>query len=81
LYAVTITVSQEKLLSHIDVYAADLEAPQEGEPMPSLDGTLHPPPPFESMALILHYHVCILYFDGSYTYNHDMATNDFLIGW
>ena len=42
----------KKLLSHIDVYAADQEAAQEGKPMPSLDGTLHSPP-FESMALIL----------------------------
>jgi hypothetical protein len=52
LYVVTVTVSQEKLLSHIDVYVADQEAAQEGEPMPSRDGILHPPP-FESMALIL----------------------------
>jgi hypothetical protein len=53
LNAVTVTVSQEKLLSHIDVYGAEPEAAQEGDPIPSpLDGTLHPPP-FESMALIL----------------------------
>ncbi len=52
MYAVTVTISQEILLSHIDVYAADCEAEQEAEPMPSLDATLHPPP-VESMALIL----------------------------
>jgi hypothetical protein len=44
LYAVTVTVSQEKLLSHIDVYAADHEAVQEREPMLLQNGTLYPPP-------------------------------------
>jgi hypothetical protein len=48
--------------------------------MPSpLDGTLHPPP-FESMALILVLSCLHLYFDRRYL-DHDMAINDFLIGW
>jgi hypothetical protein len=44
LYAVTVNVSQEELLSHIDVYAADHEAVQEREPMLLQNGTLYPPP-------------------------------------